>query len=49
MQVSDDAVRARIAELLGADDPDDVYSQLAQQGISREDVFENVRQQLVRR
>ena len=48
MQVSDDDVRARIDELLGDDDPDDVYGQLAQQGISREDVFENVRQQLVR-
>jgi hypothetical protein len=49
VQVGDDAVRARIAELLGNDDPADVYSQLAQQGIGREDVFENVRQQLVRR
>jgi peptidyl-prolyl cis-trans isomerase SurA len=48
VQVSDDDVRARIDELLGDDDPEDVYSQLAQQGISREDVFENVRQQLVR-
>jgi hypothetical protein len=49
VQVSDDDVRARIDELLGDDDPDDVYSQLAQQGISRDDVFENVRQQLIRR
>jgi peptidyl-prolyl cis-trans isomerase SurA len=48
VQVSDDAVRARITELLGTDSPADVYGQLAQQGISREDVFENVRQQLVR-
>ena len=48
VQVSDGAVRSRIAELLGADNPDDVYQQLAQQGISREDVFENVRQQLLR-
>ena len=49
VQVSDDDVRARIDELLGDDDPEDVYSQLAQQqGISREDVFENVRQQLIR-
>jgi hypothetical protein len=48
VQVGDTAVRARIAELLGNDDPDDVYSQLAQQGISREDVVENVRQQLLR-
>ena len=48
VQVSDDDVRARIDELLGTDNPDDVYSQLAQQGIGREDVFENVRQQLIR-
>jgi hypothetical protein len=48
VQVDDDDVRARIAELLGNDDPDAVYSQLAQQGIGREDVFENVRQQLLR-
>ena len=48
VQVANDAVRARITELLGTDSPADVYGQLAQQGISREDVFENVRQQLVR-
>jgi peptidyl-prolyl cis-trans isomerase SurA len=48
VHVSDDVVRARIAELLGKDDPESVYAQLAQQGIGREDVFENVRQQLVR-
>jgi hypothetical protein len=48
VQVDNDDVRARIGELLGDDDPDVVYSQLAQQGIGREDVFENVRQQLVR-
>jgi hypothetical protein len=48
VQVANDAVRARITQLLGADDPDTVYGQLAQQGIGREDVFENVRQQLVR-
>jgi hypothetical protein len=48
VQVGNDAVRARIAALLGNDNPDDVYSQLAQQGVGRDDVFENVRQQLVR-
>jgi hypothetical protein len=48
VQVGDDAVRARITELLGADNPDTVFQQLAQQGIGREDVFENVRQQLLR-
>jgi peptidyl-prolyl cis-trans isomerase SurA len=46
--VTDAQVRSRIEELLGEDDPDTVYGQLAQQGISREDVFENVRQQLIR-
>ncbi len=49
IEVDDDDVRARIEELLGEDDPDEVFGQLAQQGIGREDVFENVRQQLVRR
>ena len=48
VQVANDAVRARITQLLGADDPDTVYGQLAQQGIGRDDVFENVRQQLLR-
>ena len=48
VQIGNGAVRARITELLGTDSPADVYGQLAQQGISREDVFENVRQQLVR-
>ncbi len=46
--VDDDAVRQRIAELLGDDDPDTVFGQLAEQGIGREDLFENIRQQLVR-
>jgi hypothetical protein len=48
VRVGNDDIRARIDELLGDDDPDAVYRQLAQQGIGREDVFENVRQQLVR-
>jgi peptidyl-prolyl cis-trans isomerase SurA len=48
VRVTDAQVRSRIDELLGDDDPDTVYGQLAQQGISREDVFENVRQQLLR-
>jgi peptidyl-prolyl cis-trans isomerase SurA len=49
VRVGNDDVRARIDELLGDDDPDEIFGQLAQQGIGREDVFENVRQQLVRR
>ena len=49
VEVTDSQVRSRIDELLGDDDPDTVYSQLAQQGLSRADVFETVRQQLLRR
>jgi peptidyl-prolyl cis-trans isomerase SurA len=48
VRVTDAQVRSRIDELLGDDDPETVYAQLAQQGISRQDVFENVRQQLIR-
>lgn len=48
VEVSNDAVRARIQQLLGGDDPDTVYAQLAGQGIGRADVFENVRQQIIR-
>jgi hypothetical protein len=48
VQVADADVRARITMLLGTDDPKTVYAQLAQQGIGPDDVFENVRQQLVR-
>jgi Arc/MetJ family transcription regulator len=47
--VGDDAVRARIREAIGAQDPEAVYGQLAaQQGISRTDVFALIRQQLLR-
>ena len=45
--VGDAAVRARIDELIGEQDPDDVFTQLAQQGVSRADATENIRQQLV--
>jgi peptidyl-prolyl cis-trans isomerase SurA len=48
VRVTDAQVRSRIDELLGEDDPDTIYGGLAQQGISREDVFENVRQLLIR-
>jgi hypothetical protein len=47
-EVDNDAVRERIDVLLGDDDPDTVFGQLAEQGIGREDLFENIRQQLVR-
>jgi hypothetical protein len=47
--VTDADVQARIDQLIGANDPDAVYAQVAQQqGASREDIVENVRQQLVR-
>lgn len=49
VQVGDDQVQARIDQLLGGDDPATVFTSLAQQGIGRADVVENVRQQLVRR
>lgn len=48
VNVDDAAVRDRIGELLGGQDPESAYTELAKQGIGRTDVFENVRQQLVR-
>jgi peptidyl-prolyl cis-trans isomerase SurA len=48
VRVEDQAVRDRITQLLQGSDEQQAYAQLAEQGISREDVFENVRQQLVR-
>jgi peptidyl-prolyl cis-trans isomerase SurA len=47
--VTDADVRDRLAELIGDNDPAAVYAQVAQQqGANVEDVFENVRQQLLR-
>ncbi|MGY1914625.1 SurA N-terminal domain-containing protein [Blastococcus sp. SYSU DS0973] len=48
VQVAEAEVTRRIEELLGGDDPDEVYGRLAQQGVGRADVRESVRQQLVR-
>jgi peptidyl-prolyl cis-trans isomerase SurA len=48
VQVTNADVRSRIKELLGSDDPATVYAQLAQQGIGQDDIFENVREQLIR-
>lgn len=48
VRVDDDDVRRRIQVLLGDSDANAQYSQLAQQGVGRADVFETVRQQLVR-
>ncbi len=47
IDVTDAAVQDRIDELIGGQDPDAVYAQLAQQGVSRADALENIRQQLV--
>lgn len=48
VSVPNDQVQNRIRQLLGGSDPAQVYAQLAGQGIGRQDVFENVRQQLIR-
>ncbi|MGY1760523.1 SurA N-terminal domain-containing protein [Geodermatophilus sp. SYSU D00779] len=46
--VDDAEVQARLDELLAGEDPEAVYAQAAAQGVARADVFETVRQQLVR-
>lgn len=48
VEVTDAEVARRIEVLLAGDDPDTVFDQLAEQGIGREDVVENVRQQMIR-
>ena len=48
VQVDDDDVRRRLEDLLAGSDEDAQYAQLAARGIGRADVFETVRQQLVR-
>jgi hypothetical protein len=48
LQIGNDQVQAQVAFLLGGQDPTQVYQQLAGQGIARQDVTENVRQQLIR-
>jgi ribosomal protein S11 len=48
VSVGNEQVRTRITQLLQGTDEAQAYAQLAQQGLSRTDVFENVRQQLVR-
>jgi hypothetical protein len=47
VRVDDDDVQRRLRGLLAGSDADAQYSQLAQRGIGRADVFETVRQQLV--
>jgi peptidyl-prolyl cis-trans isomerase SurA len=49
VEVDADDVRNEIDDLLGDQDPEAAYEQLAQQGTSEADVFENVRQRLIRR
>jgi hypothetical protein len=46
--VDDAEVQARIDELIGDQDPEQVYAQAAAQGVGRADVFDTVRQQIVR-
>ncbi|TKJ18790.1 SurA N-terminal domain-containing protein [Blastococcus sp. CCUG 61487] len=48
VEVSDARVRARIDELVGGTDPERVYASYVRQGVTRSDIFEDVRQQLVR-
>jgi hypothetical protein len=47
VQVGDGEVRARITELLDGRDADQEYASAAQQGLSRADILENVRDQLL--
>ena len=46
--VNDADVQARLDQLLAGQDPETVYAQAAAQGVARADVFETVRQQLLR-
>jgi hypothetical protein len=46
--VDDADVQARLDELLAGEDPEAVYAQAAAQGVARADVFETVREQLLR-
>jgi peptidyl-prolyl cis-trans isomerase SurA len=48
VQVSDGDVQQRIDTLLAGQDPDAAFAQAAAQGLSRDDVFERIREQLVR-
>jgi hypothetical protein len=48
VQIGNDQVQNQVDFLLGGQDPAQVFQQLAGQGIGREDVIENVRQQLIR-
>jgi peptidyl-prolyl cis-trans isomerase SurA len=48
VRVDDDDVRRRLQDLLAGSDVEAQYDELAQRGIGRADVFETVRQQMVR-
>jgi peptidyl-prolyl cis-trans isomerase SurA len=48
VRVDDDDVRRRIDDLLSGRDQEAEYGRLAERGVGRADVFESVRQQLVR-
>jgi peptidyl-prolyl cis-trans isomerase SurA len=47
VQVDEGAVQSEIARQLGNSDPASVFAQLAQQGISRDDIDESIREQLL--
>lgn len=49
IRIGDEEVSERIDELLTREDPEAVFAQLAEQGITRADVRETIRQQLLRR
>jgi peptidyl-prolyl cis-trans isomerase SurA len=49
VHVADDAVRSELDQRLSGSDSDQQYAAAAAQGFSRQDVFEVIRQQLVRR
>jgi peptidyl-prolyl cis-trans isomerase SurA len=47
VQVDGGAVQSEITKQLGSSDPASVFAQLAQQGISRDDIDESIREQLL--
>lgn len=48
VEVDERDVRDRIDELLAGQNPDEVFTQLASQGVSRQEVFSTIGQQLIR-
>ncbi|WP_166518192.1 peptidylprolyl isomerase [Candidatus Blastococcus massiliensis] len=48
VRVTDGAVRSRIDEIIGDNDAEAIYASWAEQGVTRTDIADSVRQQLVR-